>query len=70
MAEVMNHRSSFIAQTSYDHNDQTLRIEFTDGKTFEYPGVPHGSYTSLITSPSVGRAFHTVIKDRFTGEEV
>jgi len=66
----MSHRSSFIAQTSYEHDDGTLVIEFTDGKTFQYDDVPRGIYTALITSRSVGKAWHALIKNRFVGEEV
>ena len=66
--EVIQQRSSFIAETRYDHDTSMLQIEFTDGTTFQYDNVPRSTYTSFITSPSRGRAFHDLIKPRFTGE--
>lgn len=68
--EVMRHRSSFIAETDYDRTNGTLLITFTDGKTFKYDDVAQGSYISLTTSSSIGKAFHSVIKNRYDGEEV
>ncbi|MDE2040671.1 MAG: KTSC domain-containing protein [Elusimicrobia bacterium] len=70
MVEVIRQRSSFIAETRYDKQTETLEIEFTDGATFRYDGVPRSTYTAFITSPSRGRAFHTLIKPRFEGEQV
>lgn len=76
MAEVIPQRSSFIASTTYYHNDEgdrqaeDLVIEFTDGAEFVYEGVPRGTYTAFITAPSRGKAFHQIIKDRFPGEEL
>ena len=69
MAEVIQQRSSFIAQTSYDHDTSTLEITFTDGKTFS-ASVPRSAYTSFITSSSRGKAWHTMMKDRFSWDEV
>jgi hypothetical protein len=70
MAEVIQHRSSFIAETSYDRATGYLEIEFTDGKRFMYRDVPQGAYISLRSSSSIGKAFHSGIKNRFTGEEM
>jgi hypothetical protein len=75
VAEVMNHGSSFIASTTYYHfaeepyEADDLVVEFTDGASFVYHGVPRGTYTSFISSGSKGRAFHQLIKP-FGGEEV
>ena len=68
--EVIQQRSSFIAETRYDRNTETLEIAFTDGKEFRYEGVPRSTYTQFITSPSRGQAFHRIIKPRFVGEEI
>lgn len=68
MAEVIQQRSSFIAQTSYDQDTSTLEVTFTDGKTFSAE-VPRGAYTSFITAPSRGKAWHSMLKDRFDWEE-
>lgn len=76
MAEVMSHgASSFIASTTYYHVAEgdreagDLEVSFTDGTRYLYQGVPRGTYTAFITSPSKGRAFHVMIKP-FGGEEI
>jgi hypothetical protein len=70
MAEVMRHRSSYIAETTYDQPNETLDVTFTDGSQWRYSGVPRGIYTQFITSPSRGSAFYRLIRDSFDGEEM
>lgn len=70
MSEVMRHRSSHIDTTEYDYSTETLNVTFTDGRTWQYVSVPRGTYHQLITSPSAGRAFNALIRDRFDGEEI
>lgn len=70
MAEVMKHRSSFIAETDYDRFTGELIVQFTDGATFRYENVAQGDYITLTTSASIGSAFHRVIKNRYDGEQV
>lgn len=71
MAEVIEHRrSSYIAETSYDQPNEVLDVTFNDGSTWRYEGVPRSRYTQLITSPSIGRAFHALIRDSYEGEEI
>ena len=74
MAEVIQQRSSFIAETTYYTNPEDefepedLVVEFTDGARWVYHNVRRGAYVSLITSASCGKAFHRLIKDRYDGE--
>ena len=70
MAEVMSHRSSYILRTSFDRYEGVLDVQFVDGSEYRYAGVPLGTYHSLITAPSIGRAFRQLIYDRFEGEEI
>lgn len=70
MSEVMRHNSSYIAETDYDQQAQTLDVTFTDGSTWRYADVPRGIYTQFITSSSRGRAFHSLIRDSFEAEEM
>lgn len=71
MAEVIRHRrSSYIAETEYDQPNESLTVEFTDGSRWNYQGVPRGIYTQLITSASIGRAFHALIRDSYDGEQI
>lgn len=66
----MRHNSSHIAETTYDQQAQELTVEFTDGRKWQYHGVPRGAYTQFISSASRGRSFNTLIRDRFDGEEL
>jgi len=68
LAEVIQQRSTFIAQTSYDHDTSMLEITFTDGKVFSAE-VPRSAYTSFITAPSRGKAWHAMMKDRYDWQE-
>ena len=68
MAEVIQQRSSFIAETSYDRTTDELQVTFTDGKTFSAT-VPRSTYTAFITAPSRGKAWHSMLKDRFEWDE-
>lgn len=70
MAEVMTHRSSYIASTTYDRYDNSLEVEFSDGVRYRYEGVPLGIYHQLVTSSSIGSAFRRLIYDSYDGEEV
>lgn len=71
MAEIIRHtRSSYIAETTYDQDEQTLEVTFTDGARWRYLNVPRGIYTQFITSPSRGSAFHALIRDVYDAEPV
>lgn len=68
--EERSHRSSHIAATSYDHDSGDLTVTFTDGSEWLYRGVDPKTYNLLVSSPSVGRAFNTFVRDSFESEEV
>jgi hypothetical protein len=70
VAEVMRHNSSYLDETEYDAQSETLDVTFTDGRQYRYSGVPRGIYTQFITSPSKGSAFHRLIRDRYDAEEL
>ena len=70
MSEVIRHNSSYISETDYDPQTQTLDVTFTDGSQFRYTDVPRGIYTQMITSASVGREFRALIRDRYDFEEI
>lgn len=66
----MRHRSSYIAETNYDAETLNLDVTFNDGSQWRYAGVPAGTYTELVNAPSIGRAFHALIRDSYEAEEL
>lgn len=57
--------SSNISAIKHDGND--LYIEFTNGRTYRYEGVPEDEAVSLLHASSHGKHFHQNIKDQYTG---
>ena len=64
----MRHRSSYVDETEYDHDDNSLIVTFSDGSRWQYFDVPRGVYTQLITSTSIGKAFRALILDSYEYE--
>lgn len=58
-------QSSSLAAVGYDHESQTLEVEFRHGGSYQYFQVPLSTYEALITAPSKGRFFATEIRSRF-----
>ncbi len=54
--------SSNIATIGWEAD--TLRVQFRDGKEYEYPGVTEQQYSDLIKAPSKGRALNWLIAIR------
>lgn len=59
--------SSNIAQVGYRESDQTLRVSFKSGGTYDYPGVSMERAKEFMTSNSIGKYYHTNIKGKYEG---
>ena len=46
--------SSNIAAVGYDSENQTVYVQFLNGSTYAYKGVPEHEFEKLRTAPSVG----------------
>ena len=46
--------SSNIAAVGYDSENQTVYVQFLNGQTYAYKGVPEHEFENLRTAPSVG----------------
>ena len=57
--------SSNIAAAGYDDDTRTLRIEFSNGATYEYSGVSRDYFDGLLAANSPGAYFHRNIKESF-----
>ncbi len=57
--------SSTVISIGYDHQTETLEIEFGSGRVYQYYGVPGNLHDEIMGTPSKGKFFNTYIKDRF-----
>lgn len=67
MSEPVKVRSSNIASVAYDAATSTLEVEFTNGGTYQYAGVPQRLVDGLLVSKSPGSFFHQQIRNAYTG---
>ena len=54
--------SSNIASIGYDPKQEILEVEFCDGRTYQYLGVPEMLYRGLMAASSHGSFFDAHIK--------
>ena len=62
--------SSVMTFVEHDAEKDELRITFTSGRIYVYPGVPCATYDSLLAAPSKGVFFNAEIRDVHVGWEV
>lgn len=56
--------SSNIKSHSYDEPSQKLTIEFHSSGIYHYENVPKDKYEQFTKAPSLGKYFHTHIKNK------
>jgi len=61
--------SSHIGQVDFDESTDTLTIEFTDGRTYDYLNVPAQVARQFQAAGSAGQFFHRHIRGRYAEEE-
>ncbi len=54
MPDMLPVSSSNIAAVGYDAENQTVYVQFMNGSTYAYKGVPEHEFENLRTAPSVG----------------
>jgi hypothetical protein len=57
--------SSNIQSIGYDTEAQILEIEFNNGGTYQYSGVPEYEHEGIMNANSHGKYFHANIKNRY-----
>ena len=66
--------SSNITRVGYDEDEKVLEVMFNDGGVYRYVDVEPGTWENLQEvieeGGSVGRWFHSTIKDSFEFEKV
>ena len=63
MAQMFPVASSMINAVGYDPESQTLEVEFSNGRTYTYEGVPQSTFDGMMGAQSVGKFFISNIKN-------
>jgi hypothetical protein len=63
-------QSSSLAQLVYDRRLAILQVEFRDGTTYQYSGVPIRAYLDLLRAESKGAHFNQHIRRSFSYVEL
>lgn len=61
-------KSSNLKALSYYEGD--LYVEFLSGKKYRYWNVGYETYNTLVESESIGKAYISNIKNKFSFEEI
>jgi len=57
--------SSAISAVGYDPMTHRMKIQFTQGLTYDFCNVPAHIYSGLVRAPSKGTYYNDYIKDRY-----
>lgn len=68
--EMHSVSSSNIAAVGYDAENQTAYVQFLNGATYAYKGVPEHEYENLRTAGSVGSYLNRNFKNIYPYERV
>lgn len=66
----MKVQSSAIAELDYDGEQQTLTVKFHSGQTHRYEGVPSHVFETIANSSSLGRTFHSLVRDKYPSSKL
>jgi len=62
--------SSHLDAVGYDSASQTLYVKWKDGRVSAYDNVPPSTASDLQKSPSVGKAFNSLIRGKYQHQYV
>ncbi len=68
MADMVPVKSSNIAAVGYDTSG--LRVQFKDGATYVYAGVPADLHANLMGAESVGKFLASEIRGKFKAQKL
>jgi hypothetical protein len=57
--------SQMLRSVGYDKAAKELEVEFNNGGTYRFSGVPEEVHASMLTAPSVGKYFFANVKGKF-----
>ncbi len=58
-------RSEAVRRISWDRQTSTLFVQFVDGDTYAYLGVPEAVYADFLAADSKGAFFASAIRNRY-----
>lgn len=70
MPEMIQVSSSNIDKIGYDADTQVVYVQFLNGSTYIYKGVPEFEYENLKNSPSVGSYLNRNYKNAYPYERI
>lgn len=70
LPEMQHVNSSNIAAVGYDAENQTVYVQFVNGTSYAYKGVPEHEFENLRTAPSVGSYLNRNYKNVYPYERV
>lgn len=62
--------SSNLDSVGYDADNETLEVEFKNGRVYQYFNVPPFMHERLMQSDSIGKFFNAEIKDAYACSQV
>jgi hypothetical protein len=62
--------SSAVSEVGYDADRHVLRLEYTNGRIYDYFNVPQTAYDELLAAESVGEFVNLDIKPFYDCSEV
>ena len=68
--EMQSVSSSNIAAVGYDAENQIVYVQFLNGSTYVYKGVPAHEFENLLTAPSVGSYLNRNYRNIYPYERV
>jgi hypothetical protein len=57
--------SSHLASIAYNPDSETLEVEFSSGRVYEYYNVPQFMYERLMEASSIGSFFNAEIRNGY-----
>ena len=69
MAKV-NVNSSTVASVDYDSKSQEMTVEFMNGSSYVYEGVPPTVHQDFLKAESKGRFVATQLKNKFSDRKL
>ena len=62
--------SSNIDSVGYSPIDKKLRVQFLNGMTYQYEGVPQNVALALVSASSVGKYFNANVRTSYPYKEI
>ncbi len=70
MEMIDTSRSSCVAAAGYDPNKNQMTVRFKGGREYTFDKVPEHIFLNMINASSVGKYFHTNVKNFYSYKRV